>query len=322
MLDIQPLGALTMRAHYLNAALAAALLMLSAAPAAAQVGRVSGIVRDDSGSPIKGATVTAENPNIGPTTYTATTDDRGRFTIIGLRAGQWRFTAYAPGHAGDVGEMAVRFGSPNPAVAFTLRKNGPTAAAPLGNVAARELQTQLAAADALYAQQKWDEAIAAYRAILGRTPALSAIHLQIAAVYRQKKDYPNAVKAYEALLATEPTSEKARIGIAAIALEQGDQSAAETTLTSAASAEGAGRDVFFSLAELQFSKGDAENAARWYQKAAEADPSWGKPRYRLGLMAMKAGDRTGAARFMTDVVNVDPVSPEAALARTALEQLK
>ena len=78
------------------------------------------------GNAIKGATVTAENPNIGPTTYTATTDDKGRFTIIGLRAGQWRFTAYSPGHAGDVGEMSVRFGSPNPPVSFTLRKNGPS----------------------------------------------------------------------------------------------------------------------------------------------------------------------------------------------------
>jgi Flp pilus assembly protein TadD len=311
-----------MRANSLNVALAAALLTFSAVPAAAQVGRVSGIVRDDSGSPIKGATVTAENPNIGPTSYTATTDDRGRFTIIGLRAGQWRFTAFAPGHAGDVGEMAVRFGSPNPAVTFTLRKNGPTAAAPLGNVAAKELQTQLTAADALYAQQKWDEAIAAYRAILNRTPALNAINLQVAAAYRQKKDYPSAVKSYEAVLAAEPTNERARIGIAAVALEQGDQTAAETTLTSAAQADGAGRDVFFNLAELQFSKGDAQNAARWYQKAAEADPSWGKPRYKLGLMAMQAGDRAGAARFMTDVVSVDPGSPEAALAKTALEQLK
>ncbi len=33
--------------------------------AAAQAGRVGGIVKDDKGEPIKGATVTAENPNIG-----------------------------------------------------------------------------------------------------------------------------------------------------------------------------------------------------------------------------------------------------------------
>jgi predicted TPR repeat methyltransferase len=80
--------------------------------------------------------------------------------------------------------------------------------------------------------------------------------------------------------------------------------------------------VYFTLAELKSSKGDAAEAAQLYEKAAGADPSWGKPRYKLGLIAMKSGDSAAAARHMTDVVAVDPTSAEAALARTALEQLK
>ena len=35
--------------------------------------------------PIKGATVTAENPDASPSSFTATTDDKGRFSIIGLQ---------------------------------------------------------------------------------------------------------------------------------------------------------------------------------------------------------------------------------------------
>jgi hypothetical protein len=38
-------------------------------------------------------------------------------------------------------------------------------------------------------------------------------------------------------------------------------------------------------------------------------------------MAMKAGDSGGASQFLKDVLAVDPVSPEAALARAALDQL-
>jgi tetratricopeptide (TPR) repeat protein len=311
-----------MRAKYLHVVLAAVLTALFPAMASAQVGRVNGMVKDDSGSAIKGATVTAENPNIGPTTYTATTDDKGRFTIIGLRAGQWRFTAYAPGHSGDVNEMSVRFGSPNPGMTFTLRKNGPLPTAPLGNVTARDLQTQLSAADTLYSQQKWDEAIAAYKAILARTPALSAINLQIAASYRNKKDYDNAVASYEALLAADPANQKAKLGIATVNQEKGDLAAAEAALSAAAESESAGREVYYGLAELKSAKGDTVEAARLYRKAVDADPAWGKPRYKLGLLAMKTGDSTAALRLMTDVVTVDPTSAEAALARTALEQLK
>ena len=40
---------------------------------------------------------------------------QGRFTIIGLRAGSWRFIAQAPGFAPEGGQMAVRTGSPEPA---------------------------------------------------------------------------------------------------------------------------------------------------------------------------------------------------------------
>ena len=48
--------------------------------AAAQNGRVSGIVREEGGQPLKGATVTADNPSIGQS-FTSTTDDKGRFYI-------------------------------------------------------------------------------------------------------------------------------------------------------------------------------------------------------------------------------------------------
>jgi predicted Zn-dependent protease len=311
-----------MRAKCLQVVVALVLSALFAGEAAAQVGRVSGLVKDDSGNAVKGATVTADNANVGPTTYTATTDDKGRFTIIGLRAGQWRFTAYAPGHAGDVGQLSVRFGSPNPALAFTLRKNGPLATAPLGNVTARDVQAQLASADAFFNQQKWDEAIAAYKGVLAKTPALSVLQLQIAASYRNKKDYDNALAAYEALLTADPANQKATVGIATVSLEKGDAAKAEATLNAAASTADAGRDVYYNLAELKSSKGSAEEAAQLYRKAADADPAWGKPRYKLGLLAMKSGDSAGAARFMTDVVTVDPTSQEAALARTVLDQLK
>jgi hypothetical protein len=44
--------------------------------------------------------------------------------------------------------------------------------------------------------------------------------------------------------------------------------------------------------------------------------------YKLGLCAQKKGDPSGSAGFMNKVLAVDPVSPEAAMARAALDQLK
>ena len=69
------------------------VVLLGALPAFAQTGRVGGVVKDDKGQPLKGATVVAENPAASPPSFSATTDDKGRFSIIGLRAGTWKLTS-------------------------------------------------------------------------------------------------------------------------------------------------------------------------------------------------------------------------------------
>lgn len=301
-------------------ALVALFTTILAGEAAAQAGRVGGIVKDERGDPIKGATITVENPTIG-TSFTATTDQKGRFTILGLRTGEWRFIAQAPGFAAEGGKMAVRANAPNPPVAFTLRRTGPEWTGAMAGIAAKDLQAELTAADALFNQKKWDEAVAAYRKIVAKAPALSVINLQIAAAYRNKKDYDAAVAAYNALLRIDPNSEKAVVGIGLTNLERGDVQAAEATLLKAAETSSAGREVFYNLGELKSVKSETDEAVRWYEKASAADPSWGKPLYRLGMLALNAGDKQNAARLLDKVIAVDPISPEAALAKAALDQL-
>jgi tetratricopeptide (TPR) repeat protein len=79
--------------------------------------------------------------------------------------------------------------------------------------------------------------------------------------------------------------------------------------------------VLYSLAELEMSRGRATEAEDWYEKAVSADPSWGKPLYRLGELAMTRGDQGSATRYLREVIAVDPSSPEADLAKAALDRL-
>ena len=104
-------------------------------------------------------------------------------------------------------------------------------------------------------------------------------------------------------------------------MEKGDGPAAEQVLTRAAAGPGSNRDVFYSLAEMKIAKNQTDEAVSLYQKAADADVSWGKPLYKLGTIAMNKGDKDAARKALSQVVAVDPTSPEAAQARTALEQL-
>jgi tetratricopeptide (TPR) repeat protein len=296
------------------------LLVSALAGRASAQARVSGTVVDDTGKAVRAATVTAQNSDVGQT-FTASTDEKGRFTMIGLRNGQWRLIASAPGYLAEAGVVQLRTGNnANAPVLIAIRRSG-IGMGPLGSISAKELQSELGAADALFNQKRWDEAVAAYRALLAKAPSITAINLQIGAAYRGKGDYDAAILAYRDMLRLDADSEKARIGIGMAHTEKGDLVAAEAALTEAAERPTAGRESFLSLGDLKLAKGDVAEAMKWYQRATAADPSWGKPLYKLGLGALAQGDKASAANFMTRTIAVDPASPEAGLAKTAIDQL-
>src|SRR5919106_1389265 len=159
------------------------VMLCLAVPAVAQTGRVGGAVKDTDGKPVKGATVKAVNPNASPSEFTATTDDKGRFSMIGLRSGNWKFIAEAPGYLPQEGSAPVRtIGAPNPPLEFTLAKGAAAGPAALS----KEVQAELKAADDLRNAGQFDQAIAAYQGIREKNPSLTMVNMVIAGAYRQK----------------------------------------------------------------------------------------------------------------------------------------
>src|SRR5439155_14155857 len=123
----------------------------------------------------------------------------------------------------EKGQLRVQtLGQPNPPLTLTLKKGGSAPASALGTMATNELQAELAAAEADFAAGKFDDAITKYRAILAKAPALSVINLQIAAAYRNKKDFDSAIAAYNDVLKADPNNDKATIGIGMTNMEKGD----------------------------------------------------------------------------------------------------
>ena len=119
------------RLQILVAALAAISL---AVPAAAQSARAMGTVRDTEGNPVRGATIRALNPEAYPSEITSTSDNRGRWAMVGLRTGTWRFVVDAPGYFRSEGTAGVRVAA-SPPIQFTLAKDpGPIPGALTQNI--------------------------------------------------------------------------------------------------------------------------------------------------------------------------------------------
>jgi hypothetical protein len=200
-------------------------VILAAAPvlvAQGELNRVSGVVKDDTGVPVKGAIVTANNPASAPTTYTTTTDEKGRFAILGLRRGVWTITAKAPGYEPDEISGPIQRGRPIPPIEFMLRRlpqPGPRGA--LAGVDVSKVQADLKAAESAAAAGKVDEALALYAKTVAEVPALSEVNAEIGELYTRKREPEKALAAYQKLLAANPEDERAKTSVCEIAFTLG-----------------------------------------------------------------------------------------------------
>ena len=204
------------------------LAAVAAAPALAQTGFVAGTVRDLDGSPVKGAIVKASNTAAMPPEYTSVADQNGRWTMLGLQSGIWMFSAQAPGY--EVTTVAARISLLRRNSGIDLALQGTPFHGALDGVDTGQLQAALAAADVLMAEKKWDEAIAAYRGILTRAPALTMTNLPVATACRMKMDYAGALAAYREILKTQPAHQKVLLELGRTYQQQGDAAEAAKAL--------------------------------------------------------------------------------------------
>ena len=302
------------------ALLALALIVGTTARADAQ-GRVSGTITDDKGQPIADATIKAENSNAVPPDFTSKSDDKGRWSMVGLQNGQWTFSASAPGFGPSSTREQITYLRANRPINFVLKKQS-TEAAALAGADTKELQAELKAADDLYAGKQFAEAAAAYKALLEKAPTLTRLNLQLGGAYRALKDYDNAIAAFQAILEAEPDLERVRIEIGNTYMLKGDLDKAHDTLSAAADSPAASRELFYNLGEVEFAQGKTDEAAASYQKALDKDPTWVKPMFKLGLVALNKGNKEETIAIMEKVMATDPTSSEAIQAQGLITQLK
>jgi tetratricopeptide (TPR) repeat protein len=195
---------------------ASIVLALAPAIAAGQVGmgRLSGYVKDERGRPLKGATITAESGAVAPGSLTAATDAKGRFTLIGLRKATWKVRVEAEGFHPITLDVPVQTVAPNrPLDVRLVRLPEPGPPPLLRGADPRGLQRELDEASALVASGQTDDALAAYRRVLERHPALTSIHLQLGYLLEIKGDRAAALDEYRAALKGDPSSEPARAAV-------------------------------------------------------------------------------------------------------------
>jgi hypothetical protein len=260
--------------------LAGAMALALALPADAQTNRIGGVVRDETGAPIRGAIVRAAAggiPGSSPMTLTTATDERGRFIFVVARSGEWQLNFEAPGFDPMTISAAVRLTGAAPNLDIKLdRHESPELFGALAGVDSKSLSSQLASASTLLDDGRYDQAITAYRDIKTRVPALTMVNLPLGTAYLGKKSYAEAESAFQEIL-------------------KADQNDA---------------NGLFAMGTLREAQGNTADAQNWYQKASTADGVWTRPLMKLADLARTSGDKPAALKYLGRVIDLDPSSPD------------
>ena len=182
---------------------------------------IRGKVQDPLGRPVSGASVEAENQSDRRRTWTATTDEKGWFGMVGLFQGRWAFIIEAPGFEKKEERLYVRMTSFSPSFNFML---SPMQVELTGGLT-KQIRDDLSTANALRDSGEFDGAITAYEKIVSANPRLTMVGLAIADTYRQKASeqnnlegriplYNRAIDFYSRILQAEPTNHRTRIELA------------------------------------------------------------------------------------------------------------
>jgi len=204
-------------------AIAAVLaLLVLPVPALAQTARALGTVKDVTGKPIKGAVVRALNADAYPGDLSSATDDKGRFAMLGLRTGTWRFVVDAPGFLRLDVNAPVRVANAPP-MQFTLARDP----GPVPNALEQNVQQRLKEAATLRDAGQLDQALTVYQDIYAKNPRLTSVNLVLADVYQRKAAQAadvtarqsllnRAIDAYNEVLKSDASNESARAGVARV----------------------------------------------------------------------------------------------------------
>lgn len=195
------------------------LSVLLPSAASAQTSYVRGVVRDINGEPVAGATVTVENP-LAARTIESETDDSGRFSLIGLRAGQWLFTVRRRGYEAVQAVASIRRSGFSGTLSFTMEVDlsdpPPSTTGRFGGIWSDEFQVSLDAAHELFDKNDFLGALSAYEALLEQVPALTSLNLHIGDAYREIEDFPSAEAAYRRVPPTSHAGTQAELALDAL----------------------------------------------------------------------------------------------------------
>lgn len=267
--------------------------------------RVSGTVTAEDGKPIAGVKVILVSPD--GEKQEAATDGKGMWRLVNVRPGPWEVGFLAPGYEPRNFKINLAAAKENPPVNVKL---------------ARIPESPLSAADALYKDRKYEEALKEYQRILEAQPELFQASVQIGLCYYRLGELDQALASFEKALVRLPGSPEILINMAAIHLQRGELERGVQYIKQVDEKSLTDPSLFYNIGVLFFKEGQIDMAIEYLQKCLAVDGKHVDGTYQLGLAFLNKGQAEEAKKCFQRIMELAPGTEKADLARKILAGIR
>lgn len=279
--------------------------------------RLTGKVLDEAGAPVAAAQVrAAKKGELKPEVFTATTNEKGEYTLNGLASGEWVIEAMKDGVGVQQAAAMLVDGERTKTVDITIAKPAPPPPDPSVEIMAEDKR-----AVGLAQAGKIPEARKIYEDMLAKYPAAYGLHMRLASMYAAEGNAAKGLEHIKLALEKEPENVDFKVLHADLLMETGDKDTAKKILESVDLAQVKDTRPFVNQAINDINSGKADEAVALLTKLMTQFPNEATLLYYRGRAYIVATKLPEAKADLEKFVAAAPTAPQAADAKRLLEQL-
>jgi len=277
-------------------------------------GRQIGYVFDEQGAPLEGVTVKLFSLKVQQG-FQISTEKDGKWVAFGIGGGSWNVDFEKFGFIPRKISIQVNEWQRNPEIRINLKKAE-------GLILTDELKEMLNKGNDLFEAKKYDEAAAAYLAILEKYPDAYIMNKNVGNCYFAQEKYDEAEAYYLNILEKDPRNYEAMLLIGNSYANRGQTDKALEWYGKIEFDKIDDPIVLYNVGTNYYNNSRFEEALKYYKRATELQKDFTDGLYQLGLTYLTMGSYPDSIATFETYLKIDPDSERAGQVKGFLEFLK
>ena len=277
-------------------------------------GRFKGIVFDEQGNPLEGVKIKLYSLKAS-SGFETITDANGKWRAFYVRGGAWNIDFEKPGYMPKKISAQIKEYDKNPDLEVKLKKIE-------GFVITDKLKEDLREGNKLFNEEKYEEAVEAYKHVVEESPDTYIVYMNIGNCYFQMEKYDQAEEYYKKVLEKDPKNQEAMLLIGNCYSNRGDEKKALEWYNKIEFEKIDDPTVLFNIGSNFYTQSKFEEALKYYKKAVEIQENFLDAIYQLGLTYLTLGDSQDAIKTFDNYLKFDQDSKRAYQVKGFIEFLK